>query len=337
MMIGPENRLIFIANDSQYHHDRQTLGQHMTMSIRLAGAALAVLLTVAAGPALAQRKLEVVTSFTILADMARNVGGERVEVRPLVGPDGDAHVYQPTPVDAKAVSTAAVLVINGLGFEGWIPHLAQAAGFKGRTVVAAAGIKPLTMADDDKGGAGGANRPRIVTDPHAFQSLANAAVYVDNIVRGLAEADPANAPYYLERAAAYKKQIAALDAYVRQEIASVPSAKRKIITSHDAFQYFAHEYGVTFLAAEGISTEAEPSAKQIARLINQVRRENVHALFIENMSDPRLVEQIAHDAGGVVGGELYADALSKPDEPAPTYLKLFRYNVDTMVAAMRKN
>lgn len=288
-----------------------------------------------AGPAAAQTKLQVVTSFSILADLVREVGGERVVVRSLVGPDGDAHVYQPTPTDARDLNRAQLLVVNGLGLEGWTERLVASSGFKGKRVVAADGVPLLMLRIPDEKSRN--LKYRTVSDPHAWQALANGAIYVDNIARGLSAADPANAAYYAARAEAYKKQLAELDAWVKSEIASVPQDKRRVITTHDAFQHFASAYGVTFIAAEGMSTEGEPSAQRIALLIAQVRHEGVKALFIENMSDPRLIEQIARDGGAVLGGELYADALSPAGGPADTYIKMFRHNVTQLKAGMLKN
>lgn len=286
-------------------------------------------------------KLSVIASFSVLADLVHQIGGDHVTVRPLVGPDGDAHVYQPTPGDVRDLGRAQVLVVNGLGLEGWMDRLVASSGFKGERIVATAGIKPLTMEPEDEDTAPKSthspSKPALVSDPHAWQSIANGMIYVDNIARGLSQADPANAADYAARAAAYKKQLAELDAWVKSELAAVPSPKRRVITTHDAFQYFGAAYGIQFLAAEGVSTESDPSAQHIAKLIAQVRKEHVRALFIENMSDPRLIEQIAHDGGAVLGGELYSDALSPPGGPADTYIKMFRNNVPQLKAGMLKN
>jgi zinc/manganese transport system substrate-binding protein len=288
-----------------------------------------------AQPALAQSKLPVVASFSILADLVHEIGGDRVTVRTLVGPDGDAHVYQPTPADARDLNRARLLVINGLGLEGWIERLVTSSGFKGQRTIASTGVAPLTISVQDEKSR--SLKYREVADPHAWQNLANGAIYVDNIARGLSDADPANAAYYATRAAAYKKQLAELDAWVKSQIAAVPQDKRRVITTHNAFQYFASAYGVSFIAAEGISTQGEPSAQRIAMLLAQVRHEGVRALFIENMSDTRLIAQIARDGGVVLGGELYSDALSKADGPADTYIKMFRHNVTQLAAGMLKN
>lgn len=275
----------------------------------------------AAGP------LKAMASFSILGDMVKNVGGDRVEVTTLVGPDSDTHVYEPTPADAKALAGADLVFVNGLGFEGWMDRLIKSSGFKGQTVVLSQGVKTLTMVDDEHGG-------KRVTDPHAWQDLANGKLYVANIEKALVEADPAGAEVYKANAAAYTKKIDDMDAWVRAEFAKVPDGERRIITSHDAFGYLAHAYGVDILAPMGFSTESEASAKHVGGLIRQIRKEKIKALFIENMTDPRMIERIAKEAGVMPGGEIYSDALSKPGGPAPTYLDMFRNNVTKLVEAM---
>jgi len=292
----------------------------------------------------AQTKPKVVASFSILGDMAREIGGERIDLRVLVGPNGDAHGFQPTPADGRAVSEASVLLVNGLGFEGWMERLQRSANFKGRLVVASAGIAARTMEEDEHGHSHDGStstrkkaKAETIADPHAWQDLRNAAIYVDNIARGLAQADPANAAYYGERASAYKRRLDALDAQVRAEFAALPQSKRRVITSHDAFGYFGQAYGIEFIPAAGISTQTEPSARQIAALIAQIRKENVKALFVETMTNPKLVEQIGRDAGASVGGALYSDALSPPGGPADTYVKMFQHNAATLKAGMARN
>ena len=273
------------------------------------------------------RPVQVVATFTVLADMVRQVGGDRVQVTSLVGPDGDAHVYQPTPADARAVASADLLVVNGLGMEGWMDRLSKAAEYKGPAVVASKGVKTRQMIEDG----------RTETDPHAWQDLANGRIYVANIAAGLAKADPANAALYAASAERYSRELAELDSWVRNEIGAVPPKKRKVITSHDAFGYFGKAYGVTFLAPEGISTESEVSAKDLAKLVRQVKQTRIKAIFMENMSDPRLVEQLAREAGAAIGGTLYVDALSRPDGPAATYVAMFRHNVPQLRDAMLRN
>jgi zinc/manganese transport system substrate-binding protein len=293
------------------------------------------------GPARAQARLKVVTSFSVLGDMVRQIGGDHVDVATLVGPDQDAHTYQPTPADAKSLAAARVLVVNGLGFEGWMDRLAHAAPFRGTRLVASDGVpNPLRMIEADGESPSTGTAPataKAVPDPHCWQDLSNGRLYVRNIAAALAAADAGNAAYYRQRAADYDRRLAELDTWVRQQIAAVPPGKRKVITGHDAFQYFGRAYGVEFHAPVGISTDEEPSARQVAGLIRQIRREGIKALFIENMSNPKLVEQIARDSGGVVGPPLYVDALSRPGGPADSYEKMFRHNVPALVAGMLRN
>lgn len=297
---------------------------------RLSLAAAAVLCL--SSPALAE-PLKVVASFSILGDMVRQVGGDAVAVTTLVGPDGDAHVYQPSPADAKAVAEADVVILNGLGFEPWGDKLVKASGTKAPVATAAQGVKPRQMEAEEEHGHGHGHGGKV-TDPHAWQDLANGKLYVANIAKALTAARPAEAAAIAARAAAYAKRLTELDAWVRAELGSIPKAGRKIITGHDAFGYFGAAYGVAFLAPVGVSTEAEPTPKDIAKLVRQMKAEKVKAVFVENMSDPRLVEQLAKDAGGVVGGTLYADALSAADGPAATYEAMFRHNVTALKAAL---
>ena len=268
--------------------------------------------------------VNVVASFSILGDMVRTVGGDRVTVTTIVGPNADTHVYEPRPQDAAALGQAQAFFVNGLGFEGWLDRLVEATGFKGAVVTASDGVATHTMDEDGE----------TITDPHAWQSLGNGLIYVDNIKAGLCAVDPDGCPTYTANAEAYSAQISALDTEVKAQLAAVPESQRKVITTHDAFGYFAEAYGVKFLAPEGISTESEASATDVARLIDQVKAEGVKALFIENMSDPRLVQQIAGETSAKLGGALYADALSEPDEGAATYLDMFRHNVALLVPAL---
>lgn len=278
--------------------------------------------------------LRAVASFSILADMVRHVGGDRVEVATIVGPNADTHVYEPRPADATTLKAAQIFFVNGLGFEGWLGRLVDATGFAGPVVTATAGIATHEMAGADAHGHDARADGSHELDPHAWQSLGNGLVYVANIRDGLCQADPDGCADYSANAAAYSAELTALDAWVRAQIASVPAAERKVITSHDAFGYFAEAYGVAFLAPEGVSTESEASAADVARLISQIRSEGARALFVENMSDPRLIRQIADETGASVGGALYADALSVPDEGAGSYLDMFRHNVELLVPAM---
>ena len=292
-------------------------------------------------PAQAQQRLSVVASFSILADMTRQIGGDRITLRAIAGPDQDAHVFQPTPSDAAALANAALVIRNGLGFEGWLDRMIRSSGFKGRMVTTTEGITPRIMEahGHDHGGAGRRHHhsvgPRQVPDPHAWQDLGLAQHYIRNITAGLVAADPGGEALYRRNAEAYGARLAALDQWVRAEIAKVPAARRKIVTSHDAFSYFGDAYGVRFLAPQGVSTEAEPSAAEVGRLIRQIKAESITALFMENMSNPATLQRIAQETGLRVRGRLYADALSAETGPAPTYEAMFRHNLSLMVPAMR--
>lgn len=288
--------------------------------------------------AFAQDKLPVVASFSILGDMVANVGGDRVTVSTLVGPDGDAHVYEPTPADAQTVAAAKVVFVNGLAFEGWLDRLIEASEYKGPVVVATTGVTPLEMAEEEHAEgevvAEGEEHGHGGTDPHAWQSLANARLYVANIEAGLTAADPAGADTYKANATAYLAEIDAVEAEVIAAIAALPADRRSIVTSHDAFGYFGAAYGLTLHAPEGLSTEAEPSAADVATLITQMKAEAIPAVFMENITDSRLLEQIMTETGAKVGGTLFSDALSGPDGAAGTYLDMMRHNIATLTAAL---
>jgi zinc/manganese transport system substrate-binding protein len=287
---------------------------------------------VLSAPAIAADRLPVVASFSILGDMTARVGGDRVAVTTLVGPDGDAHVYEPTPDDVRAVAAARLLVVNGLGFEGWMDRLAGASGYAGPVVVASKGVAPREIVEEEHADAEGHDHHGI--DPHAWQDVANAVTYVRNIAAGLDAADPAGKATYDANAAAYVAELEALDAEVRAALATLPAERRKIITSHDAFGYFGAAYGLRLSAPEGISTEAEASAADVAALIRQIRADAVPAIFVENIKDRRLIDQIAAETTATVGGELYTDALSDKDGPAPTYVEMMRHNVKTLTEAL---
>jgi len=283
------------------------------------------------GAALAAEPLPVVASFSILGDLVRVVGSDRVAVTSLVGPDEDAHVFEPKPSDAKTILQSKLLVTNGLGFEPWAQKLARSAGYKGLTVAAAKGVKPRAMAGE-KDAHGHAS-----VDPHAWQDPTNTILYVRNISAALSQLDPAGAAGFKANTDAYVKQLEDLDAWAKAQIAQLPQDKRKIITSHDAFGYFAAHYGLVFLAPQGVSTDAEPSARDVAALIRQIKREKIKAVFFENMSSPKLLDQLSKDAGVKLGAELYADALSKPGEPGATYLGMMRHNIAQITAGMQQN
>jgi zinc/manganese transport system substrate-binding protein len=285
-----------------------------------------------AGTAFAQ-PVTVVATFSVLGDVVGQVAGDKVRLVVLVGPDSDSEVYQPTPADAKALAEARLLVVNGGEMDLWHAGLTRTAGFRGTVVTALDSAKTLSRSEGD----GSQRSRRVVVDHHAWHDPANGALYAKGIAEGLAKIDPANAAFYRQRAAAYGKELLELRAWAVAEMAQIPGAKRKIITSHDAFSYMANAYKITTLSAAGIVSDKEPSAEDVARLIDQIRRSEVKAIFIENMTDPRIIQRIASEGGGVVGGTLYSDALSKPGGPADTYVKMLRYNVVTMKAAMMRN
>lgn len=274
-----------------------------------------------------QDKLKAVASISIIGDLVRNVGGDRVAVATLVGPDGDAHVFSPTPGDARTVAAAAIVFVNGLGLEGWMTRLAQASGTKAPTVAVSTGIVPRKMKDEGRPG-------RTAIDPHAWQSVSNAKIYVANIRDGLSAVDPAGKAVYDANAAAYLGKLDALEREVGTAIERIPADRRKIITTHDAFGYFGDAYGINFIAPQGVATEAEPSAKDIAAIIAQIKREKIPAVFLENITDPRLMQEIARETGARIGGTLYSDALSGPGGPAATYIEMMRHNLRELTRAL---
>jgi zinc/manganese transport system substrate-binding protein len=273
-------------------------------------------------------KLKVLATFSILADMVANVGGDRVAVSALVGPNSDAHVYSPAPADAKKVAEAKVVVTNGLGFEGWMSRLVKASGTKGRPVVASKGVKPRRT------GGHGHGHDHGNTDPHAWQSLANAKIYVANILAALIAADPAGKATYEANAKAYLAKLDELDKEVKAAVAAIPKNRRRIITSHDAFGYFQQAYGIQFIAPQGVSTESEASAKDVARIITQIKKQRIPAVFLENVTDPRLIQRIAKESGAKVGGKLYSDALTDAKGEAPTYIDMIRHNIRQLTVAL---
>jgi zinc/manganese transport system substrate-binding protein len=280
-------------------------------------AAAATLMTVI--PLRAQEKIRIVASFSILGDFAKNVGGERVDVTTLVGPNSDVHVYTPAPADAKKVADARLVIINGLGLEGWLPRLVQSSG-RAAIVTATNGIAPRTLGSD--------------ADPHAWQSVVNAKTYVANIRDALVAADPAGAAAYRANADAYLTKLEALDREVRDGVAQIPEARRKVISTHAAFGYFAAAYGVDFIAPQGVSTESEPSARDIAVIITQIRTGKIPAVFLENISDPRLMRRISAETGARIGGTLYSDSLTAENGEAPTYIDMVRHNIKALTSAL---
>jgi len=281
---------------------------------------IACIVALVAAPLHAQDRLDVVASFSILADLVKNVGGDRGNVTTLVGPNGDVHVYTPAPSDARKNAGARILFVNGLGLEGWLPRLVQSAGNKATIVTVSNGVAPLKHGSD--------------ADPHAWQSIPNVEIYVANIRDALIAADPADAAVFRANAAHYLTELDSLDAEVRAAIAKIPPERRKVITTHNAFGYFAAAYGVEFLAPVGVSTETEPSARNIAALIQQIKADKIPAVFLENLSDDRLIARIAAETGAKAGGILYSDALTDEKGPAPTYIDLIRHNIKALTSAL---
>jgi zinc/manganese transport system substrate-binding protein len=289
---------------------------------------ISVLLTTC-GMAQAEKAVRVVASFSILGDMVRNIGGDRVNVTTLVGADGDVHAYEPTPAAAKAVGDADLVIVSGLGLEGWLDRLIKASGYKGVIVVASTGVKTRKMKGENNNG-------QPVADPHAWQDIENGRLYVHNIAQALMSVDPSGAAIYKDLADDYSETLDKLNTWVKSEFSAIPEQKRRMITSHDAFGYLGDAYAIDILSPMGLSTESQPSAGEVKNLIRQIKKEKITAVFVENISDPRMIGQIAKESGATVEGELFSDALSKPDGPAPTYAGMFKNNVTKIVAAMKK-
>ena len=268
----------------------------------------------------AQEPLNVVASFSIIGDFVRNVGGDRISVTTLVGPNGDVHVYAPAPADARKIADAKLLVVNGLGLEGWLPRLVQSSGSKAVIVTATGGITPLKLDQ--------------AADPHAWQSVADARIYVANIRDALVAADPADAAAFRANAAGYLAKLDALDREVRSSVAQIQPERRKVISTHGAFGYFAAAYGIEFIAPLGVSTESEASAHDIADIITQIRTEKIPAVFLENISDVRLIRRISAETGARIGGTLFSDSLSDEKGDAPTYIELVRHNIKALTSAL---
>ncbi len=296
----------------------------------VAGLALAAL----PSAVFAQDKMPVVASFSVLAGSVKQVGGDRVSVTSLVGPNGDAHVYSPTPADAKAMTAAKLVVINGLHLEGWLPRLIKSSGTKATVVTATKGIKPIEATEEEHDAKGGHGHDHGHDDPHAWQDIANARIYVANIRDALAAADPAGKASYDANATAYLARLDVVEGEVKAAVARIPADRRKAITTHDAFGYFVKAYGIDFIVPQGVSTESEASAKDVARIIRQIKAQKVPAVFLENISNPRLIEQIARESGARIGGELYSDALSDASGPAGTYIDMMKHNISEIEKAL---
>ena len=278
--------------------------------------------------------LPVVASFSILGDLTQQVGGDRVQVYTLVGPGADAHVYQPTPSDARTLSQARLVIVNGLGFEGWIGRLIKSSGYPGPLVVASQGVHALRQPRAHAGKHADPHQPTGDLDPHAWQDLANARRYVANIAAALGEADPANRSVYQANAARLDQAMATLDGEIRATFSALPAERRKVVSSHDAFAYFGRAYGLRFIAPVGVSTDAEPSAGEVGAIIRQIRQEKIRAMFVENITDRRLLERISRESGARIGGTLYSDSLTKPGSAADSYLGMMRQNAKALAAAL---
>jgi len=278
-----------------------------------------LLLLVAVHSAAAAGQPRVVASFSILADMAAYLGGAQVQVTSLVGPDSDAHMYQPTPGDARRLGGANLVILNGIDFEGWMPRLLESAGYTGPVVVASTGVEPMIVGGEE--------------DPHAWQSLIQAKIYIDNIAAALIDLGSVSRDDVLRRQAAFVAELENLEAWARDRLGEAPQP-RKVVTSHDAFAYLGRDFAIEFLAPVGASTEDEASAAGVAQLIQQIRQENIRAMFVESISDPRLLQQIARETGVTVGATLYSDALSVPGGPASTYLLMMEHNLSVIIGAL---
>ncbi len=278
----------------------------------------------------ANAKIKVVASFSILGDLVSNVGGELVDVSTIVGPDSDAHAYEPKPQDVKALADANLVVVNGLGFEGWQQRLIDASGYSKKVVTVSEGITALPADEHHDHDESKSEH----FDPHAWQDIRHAMAYVSAIARGLCEVDASGCQTYKANALAYTARLDKLSAEIKREFDVIPVDQRIIITSHDAFSYLGKAFDITFLAPEGISAEADAAAGDVAKLIRQIRNEKAKALFVESISDPRLLEQIAQETGLVIGGTLYSDALSGLEGPAATYIDMMRHNTRLLVGAI---
>ncbi len=299
----------------------------MLRFVIIIGAALALAVAPVSAQQASGGSINVVATFSILGDFAKNIGGDRVNVTTLVGPNSDTHVYTPTPSDAKKITDAKLVIINGLGLEGWLPRLIKSSGGKALTVVATKGIATRKIED-------GHSHDPSDADPHAWQSVVNAKIYVANIRDALVTVDPAGADAYKAKAAAYLLKLDALDREVREMVAKISPERRSVISTHDAFGYFAAAYGIKFIAPQGVSTESEPSARDIAAIITQIKKQKIPAVFLENVSDPRLMRRIAAETGANIGGTLYSDSLTDEKGPAPTYIDMVRHNIKTLTSAL---
>lgn len=305
---------------------QQSMSKVAIHSFAFAGSLLALTGAHAAG------EVKAVATFSILGDLVQEIAGDRVQLKVLVGPGGDGHVFQPSPTHARDVSQAAILFSNGLGFEPWVKRLLEASKFQGTHVIASNGVQPLKSAHEGHSHHHGHDHGDV--DPHAWQRVSNVKLYAKNITNALCTLDAVGCAQYRKNELSYQAQLDRLDSTIRASWATVPPEQRKIITSHDAFAYYAKEYQVNFRAAQGINTAAEATPKGIAQLVRQIQKENIKALFVESISDPRLIEQIGRETGVNPAGELFSDSLSAKGGPATSYIKLMDYNTGSLVKAV---
>ena len=284
---------------------------------------LALLISVLPYSAIANNEMpiKVVTSFSILHNLVQELGGEKVDIINLVAPNSDAHIYRPKPSDAIAIANADLVVLNGLGFEGWMARLIENNGSSAKQLIASNGVKELLIEGE--------------IDPHAWQSFENIKQYSHNITQTLIELKPQYSKQFNQLNKAYMQKVNALQQSLSQKLSSIPKDKRLVVTSHDAFNYLGKEFSISFIAPVGVNTDIEPTASDVAKLIDQIKSQNIKALFIENINNPRLLRQIASETKVVIGGSLYSDALSEINGPASTYLKMMEYNIISLVTALK--
>lgn len=280
-----------------------------------------------------QPRLRVVTSFSILGDLVQQVAGDRATVRSLIGPDGHAHAFEPRPSHVKSILEAKLLVLNGLHFEPWADRLAHFGEFKGEVVVVTDGMPGPAPNRKQPGNSVDTHS----VDPHAWQNPRNVIHYVQMIADALCRIDPGSTPHYRAKASAYQAQLLELDKWIEAQFKSLKPAQRRAITSHQAFAYFAERYQIQFLAPQGLSSESRPSAQAVARLIKLIKAEGIQAVFLEHLSDNRLVQQIARDTGLTPGPRLFVDALTSKGGGAESYLQMMRHNTTALALGMQKN
>jgi zinc/manganese transport system substrate-binding protein len=304
---------------------------HATLVLLVAGTVLML-----PGVAAAADKIKVVATFSVIADMVTNVAGDLVDLVTIVGPDGDCEEYEPTAADVPKMANARILFMNGLNddFEPWLPNLMTQAKFAGTKAIVSRGVKGLSAEDEHPQG----GKPKaVVLDQHAWMNPRNGIIYVKNIADTLARIDPTNADTYRTQAASYTQQLREVDSWAHAEMAAVPTAKRRVLSSHDSLQYLATTFGITMISVNGWTNKSEPSAADLARLTDQIRREHVKALFLDSITDPRAMERISKETGAEIGGTIYGDALSKPDGEAGSYIEMIRHDISTLKAGMLLN